>query len=214
MNIRLEQAVAARAKAAADGAALDQQIARLTEVAQSTSPAVAELNALRNEASQAIQAWAETGEGEYPVADHRKIQALTESIQTHNAQVAGANAAISSLNAKRQAARKIEEDASRAARVMAIEETLADSLPILAHGINEIGAALAEKIAALDALFNMAISEAHRLDAKELFMVVERAREAQRSLIAKPEVVANPAPWLAHVAGMLAPVVNEESADA
>lgn len=210
MTTHLSQAIAARYNAAAEGAAIDAQIAKLSTLAQSTCGATAQLNTLRDLSAVAFEAWSQTGEGAVPTVDAKRQAKLRDEIEAHRVSTDSASRAIQGLNAKRNAATQTEQRASRAAHVMAIEQTLADALPTFMAAINEAGQALAEKIGAIDGLFGFVTSEAHRLGERSLFVAMERAREMQSQLTVKPEVIADQSRWFAHLSAILQPVANEE----
>jgi hypothetical protein len=200
----LAEAVAAKQAAIEEISPLQAQIVRLERHAQSASPAVAELNALREDTVRSFAAAAEAdGELLIPAVDHKREAKLRDEIEAHRLSVDSANAAISTLVAQRNAAQKTRDGAARYATVAALKHMLETESATLFAEINAAAQIYVDLDARLDRLRSVVVEYARTLDERELYVAVEHLDKAKRTALFRPEPSADTGEWRAKLADLL-----------
>jgi hypothetical protein len=201
----LHEACRARDAAIADIERLDAQITKLQRHAQSASPAVAELHALREDAARSFAAAAEAdGELLIPAVDHLREARLRDEIEAHRLSVNSADAAISTLVAQRNAAYKVRDGASRYATIAAVEHLLETEGPKLFGAVNEAAQIYTDLAGQMDRLWRLAHVHADALDTRELRIAAEKFANARNATLVKPEPSPDTGEWRVKLAHLLA----------
>jgi hypothetical protein len=182
----LSAALAAKTAAEAEIAELDRKIDRLSTAAQKSSPAVASLNALRDDHKRAIEAY--EGDGDLPQIDLAAADRLRREIEAFEDTKASANAAITSLQQSKIKAMAIRDSAGKYAQVNGVLSLVDAETPALIDAINAAGATLTAAIGRLQSLREFTLSEARRLDEKQIFDAASRNLELERNISTRPPI--------------------------
>jgi hypothetical protein len=201
----LHEACTARDIATVEIEGLDARLIKLERHAQSASPAVAELNALREDNARAFAAAAEAdGELLIPAVDHKREAKLRDEIEAHRISVDSANAAISTLVAQRAAAYKTRDGASRYATVAAVEQLIESESVKLFAEVNAAVQTYTDLVAKIDRLRAFTFQHADSLDARELRVAAERFDKARNATLVRPEPSPDRGEWHAKLAALMA----------
>jgi hypothetical protein len=204
LNSNISEARAARDHAIADIERLQAKISKLERHAQSASPAVAELNALREDSARSFAAAAEAdGELLIPAVDHKREAKLRDEIEAHRLSVDSANAAISTLVAQRNAAQKTRDGAARYAQIAAVQHLLETESVALFAAVNETMRVYVDLIGRLDRLRAFTFHHADAIDARELRVAAEKFDKARNATLVRPETSPDSGEWHTKLASLL-----------
>jgi hypothetical protein len=200
----LAEALKARDGAIADIDRLQSKITKLERHAQSASPAVAELNALREDSARSFAAAAaEDGELLAPAVDHKREAKLRDEIEAYRLSVESANSAISTLVAQRNAAYTVRDSAGRYATEAAVRHLIEAESVALFAAVNESLRTYVDLTARLDRLRAFTFSHANALDSRELRVAAENFDKARNATLVRPEPSPDSGEWHAKLAALL-----------
>ena len=190
----LRDAIKARDDAAAEITALGAKIERLSTLAQGTSPAVADRNALVNDHQAALAAWAGTGDGDPPLLDSDRKARLEAEIRAFEDSKRSANDGIAAMNATRSKHLEVFRRAEVAAQFHGVENVATEVLPEIISGVNAALAAHTVAVSKLESLRVWIMDEARRAaDAgigNGLFALAERTLDqANKALVQPPQII-------------------------
>ena len=183
----LHAALAAKTAAEVEIAELDRKIDRLSTATLKASPAVAELNALRDDHKRAIEAY--EADGDLPQIDLAAADRLRREIEAFEDTKASANAAITSLQASKLKAMQIRDSAGKYAATQSVVALVESETPKLIAEINAAGASLAAQIGRLQSLREFALAEARAHDEKAIFDAASRSLDLERSIAKAPTYI-------------------------
>jgi hypothetical protein len=205
MTNHLHEAIRARDEAAVEAERIQARIVKLERHAQSASPAVAELNALRDDAARSFATAAEAhGELLIPAVDHKREARLRDEIEAHRLSVESANAAISTLVAQRNKAYATRDGAGRFAMIASVEQLVETESAKLFAEVNATMQVYVDLISRLDRLRAFAFHHADALDARELRVAGEKFDKARNATLVKPEPSPDTGEWRVKLAELLA----------
>ena len=188
MNTQITAAIAAKTAAEAEIAELDKKINRLSTAAQKSSPAVASLNALRDDHKRAIEAY--NGDGDLPQIDLAQSDRLRREIEAFEDTKVSANAAIVSLQQAKQKAIAIRDSADRYAKVEAFKHVLQTEGSRLVDEMIVARQTLADLDATRNAFRNSILAQANILDERSLFAAVEASNVKFEPISGKVDLAA------------------------
>jgi hypothetical protein len=204
VNNHLHEALMARDAALADIERLNERLVKLERHAASASPAVAELNALREDNARAFASAAEAdGELLIPAVDHKREAKLRDEIEAHRLSVDSANAAISTLVAQRNAAQKTRDGAARYAQIAAVQHLLETESVALFAAVNETMRVYVDLIGRLDRLRAFTFHHADAIDARELRVAAEKFDKVRNATLVRPEASPDSGEWHTKLASLL-----------
>jgi hypothetical protein len=207
----LAEAVAAKQAAIEEISRLQAQIVRLERHAQSASPAVAELNALREDTVRSFAAAAEAdGELLIPAVDTsaRPSSAMRSKRIAFRSIAPTRPSRLWSPNATPLRTR---DGAARYATVAALKHMLETESATLFAEINAAAQIYVDLDARLDRLRSVVVEYARTLDERELYVAVEHLDKGKRTALSRPEPSADTGEWRAKLADLLSTANAKEA---
>jgi hypothetical protein len=190
----LDAALAERDLHRAQIDAIDAKIERLSTLAQGTSPAVVERNAIVNDHQAALASWAETGDGDPPLLDSDRKARLEAEIKAFEDSRRSANDGISAMSATRTKHLEVFRRAEATAQFHGVESVATEALPAIVSGVNAALQAHTDAAGKLESLRTWILDEARRAaDAGQgngLFALAERLTDqANRAIVQAPKII-------------------------